>query len=106
VRDVSLALGNGGASQVQARFESVLALLQNYPGKVPVYVQLDAEDSEGRPAVVNIRAGEKLGVRPAPDLLVGLRNILSPGAVRISGEGTQAQRAPAPMWRQRQNGAR
>lgn len=101
VRDVGLQLGNGGTGQVQARFESVVALLRNYPGQVPVFFHLETADQAGRPVVVSIQAGDKLGVRPAPELLVGLRQILSPGAVRVSGEGTLPQKAPAPAWRQR-----
>ena len=88
---------------MQARLESVLALLRNYPGQVPVYFHLEVEDQQGRPVVVSVRAGQKLGVRPTPEMLVGLRHILAQGAVRVTGEGTQAQRTPVPMWRQRQN---
>ncbi|MGD0088374.1 MAG: DNA polymerase III subunit alpha [Planctomycetota bacterium] len=101
VHDVWLSLGNLGKDLLQARLDSVLPELQKYRGQTPVFFQIEITDPAGRPALVNIRAGEKRGVRPVPDLLASLRHILSPGAVRVSGAGTQAQKAPQPQWRQR-----
>ena len=108
VRDVSLTLGNCDAEQVEARLASVKDLLHNYPGPVPVYIHLEVEDEQRRPVVVSVRAGARLGVRPAPEMLAGLREILTPygGGVRVSGEGTQAQKTPVPIWKQRQNGGK
>jgi DNA polymerase-3 subunit alpha len=103
-----LAQGEGrngnhnGEEQAQAKFQSAVALLRNYPGRTQVFFHLDVTDKEGRPVTVTVRGGEKLGIRPAPELFVGLRSILGVGAVRVTGEGTQIQRAPEPAWKRRQ----
>ena len=101
VRDLGLTLGDGGTAQAQAKFQSALTLLRNYPGGVPVFFHLEVEDAEGRSGVVSVRAGEQFNVRSAPELIVGLRNILGAGAVHVTGEGTQAQQAPEPAWKRR-----
>ncbi|HEY3324014.1 MAG TPA: DNA polymerase III subunit alpha [Planctomycetota bacterium] len=96
--------GDGPASAaLQAKLQSVLALLRNYSGKVPVYLQLDVEDASGNPASVCIRSGPQRGLRAAPELFTALRHILPRGSVRVTGEGTHAQR-PAPQPWKRGNG--
>ena len=99
------AAGNGsngtGTAAAQARFQSLLALLKSYPGEVEVYFRLDLESTPAGPASVQIRAGQKLRIRPAPDLFTALRKILRQGNILVSGEGTQARKAPEAAWKQR-----
>ena len=87
---------------MKARFQSLVALIQNNTGKVPVYFKVDIDSGPGAPATVNIRGGGKTNLRPAPELFVGLRKILKPGAIRITGNGTQARKPPEPPWKRRE----
>jgi DNA polymerase-3 subunit alpha len=103
VRGLVLELGNDGAERVQARLDSLLDQLRHYPGQVEVYFNLEVEDAQGRPVLVSVRAGAKLGLRAAPELLTALRQILPPGGLRVLSEGTDAQRTPVPAWKQSQN---
>jgi hypothetical protein len=89
--------GNGA----KARMQSLLALMHNYNGRVPLYFSVDIESGPGAPATVAIRGGEKTSLRPAPDLFVGMRKILKSGAVRITSDGSQARKAPEPSWKRR-----
>ncbi|MCY3022331.1 MAG: DNA polymerase III subunit alpha [Planctomycetota bacterium] len=102
VSDVGLVINarNGSGGGAQAQVESALGLLRNFPGKKPLYIHLAIADAQGRPVTVCVRAGQKLCVRPAPEMIVALRQIVGKGAVRVTGERTQAQKA-APAWRQR-----
>ena len=95
------ANGNGNGNGVKARVQSVLALMRNFNGRVPLYFSVDIDSGPGAPATVAIRGGEKTGLRPEPDLFVGLRKILKPGAVRVSSTGTQAHKPADPPWKRR-----
>jgi DNA polymerase-3 subunit alpha len=95
---------SNGTAAAEAKIQSVLALMKNHPGTVEVYFHVDVHDAQGKPATVIIRTGHSRGVKATPELLMGLRNILEPGAIRITAEGTQAQKAAVPVWKQKKAG--
>ena len=79
----------------------MLTLMKEFDGKIPVYFKVELDSGPGAPATVAIRGGEKLGLKPMPELFLGLRKMLKPGSVRITGNGTQAKKPPEPPWKRR-----
>jgi DNA polymerase-3 subunit alpha len=103
--------GNGaegksnGNGSTKAKVQSLAALMQNHRGKVPVYFSVELDEGPGSPATVTIRGGQKIAIRPDVELFAGLRGILKPGSIRVTGDNTRAQKAAVPAWKQRQNNA-
>jgi len=87
---------------VEAKLQSVLGLMKTFPGNVDVYYHLEVEDLKGEPATVIVRSGAGRGVRAAPELFTGLRDILERGSVKVTAEGNQAQKPVPPRWQQKQ----
>ena len=94
---------NGNGSGAKAQMQSVLALMHNFSGRVPLYFSVDIESGPGAPATVAIRGGDKTALRPAPDLFAGLRKILKSGQSRAHQQRRLAScRKPAdPPWKRR-----
>ncbi|HYF51577.1 MAG TPA: DNA polymerase III subunit alpha, partial [Planctomycetota bacterium] len=90
-----------GLEGVQARFQSIMALVKQYPGRAPVYFQIELESGQSGPASVVIKAGDKYRVSPSPEFFAALRPLVKPGALRVIGEGTRAKKAEQPRWKQR-----
>ncbi|HYG73574.1 MAG TPA: DNA polymerase III subunit alpha [Planctomycetota bacterium] len=86
---------------VEAKLKSVLGVMKEYPGNVEVYFHVEVEDINGNPATVIVRSGQGKGIRAAPELFAALRDILDRGAVRVTGEGNQAQKPAPPRWQQK-----
>ncbi|MFH0940182.1 MAG: DNA polymerase III subunit alpha [Planctomycetota bacterium] len=88
-------------AEAQARFRSLLGILKNYPGKTPVYFNLELDNGPGAPAVVSVRAGDNVRISPAPELFVSLRNLLKPGSIRVTSESSRPKKAETPAWKRR-----
>ena len=102
---ISLALEEGIATTSpvdggsKARLQSVLGLLKENRGKAAVYFTLNLEDVQGAPATVRVKAANSFCAKPTLALLHGLRQILPPGAVRVSGENTKPKAVALPAWK-------
>ncbi|MEI6235864.1 MAG: DNA polymerase III subunit alpha [Planctomycetota bacterium] len=90
---------NPGAALTKVN--AVLALLKNKPGKKAVYFNLMLDNVDGANATVRIKGGESFRIDASPDLLLSIRALLRPGAIRIIGEGVKATKAAQPQWKQR-----
>lgn len=84
-----------------AKVNTVLALLKTVPGKKPIYFNLLLDNVDGASATVRIKAGEAFKVALTPELLLKLRALLRPGAIRLTGEGVKATKSAPPRWKQR-----
>jgi hypothetical protein len=82
-----------------ARLENIVQLLGSHPGPVPVWFELLLEDESGSPARAWIQAGARFGVRPAPELLEGLRQLLPRDGVRVWRKGAAPFQADSPAAR-------